>query len=53
MERRIQGALADLQRRGGDLMEPLRDRPAMARLERERFENQEIECALRKIELVR
>src|SRR5262245_1400164 len=52
MKRRIQGALADIQGCGRDLMEALRDCPPVSRLERQRFQNQEIECALGKIELV-
>ena len=53
MERGIQGALANIQCGAGDLMQALRDGPSVSRLERQRLENQEIECSLRKIELVR
>ena len=33
-------------------MQALRDGPAMAWLERERFQDQEVECALREIDLL-
>src|SRR5215510_1330955 len=48
VERRVERSLLDLQRGAGDLMEPLGDRPAVLRLERDRLENEEVEGALRK-----
>src|SRR5438270_10415982 len=50
MQCRVQRALWDLKGFARDLMDALRDRPAVHWLERERFENQEVERALRQVE---
>src|SRR5262249_35168563 len=47
VERRIQRSLLDAKRILRDLLNPIGDRPAVLRLEGERFENQEVERALR------
>ena len=51
MERRVERALGDLQRVARDLANPLGDGPAVQRPERERLEDQEIERALREVEM--
>src|SRR5205807_8736290 len=50
MQCRVQRALWDLKGFARDLMDALGDRPAVHRLERERFEDQEVERALRQVE---
>ena len=50
MERRIQGTLPNLQSRTGHLTQPLGNGPPVLGLERERFEDQEIERPLGKIQ---
>src|SRR4051812_35443582 len=50
MECRIEGALGHLEDVLGDLLDALRDGPAVLRLERERSEDQQIERALREID---
>ena len=52
MECRVEGALRNLQRCPRHLVQTLGDRPSMHRLERERLEDEEIQCSLRKVELV-
>ena len=46
----VQRALRHLQRGARDLVEALRDGPAVLRPERQRLEDQQIECALREVE---
>src|SRR4051812_15989532 len=50
MECRIEGALGHLEDVLGDLLDALRDGPAVLWLERERSEDQQIERALRQID---
>src|SRR5205823_6648491 len=50
MQRRVQRALWDLKRFARDLLDALGNPPAVHRLERERFENQKVERALRQVE---
>src|SRR6185369_10677303 len=50
MKRRVQRALLDVERRAGDLVEALRDRPSVLGLEGHGLQDEEIERALRKIE---
>src|SRR5262245_15262793 len=50
MERRVQRALLDVEGRAGDLVEAFRDSPAVLRLEGHGLQDEEVECALRKIE---
>jgi len=45
----IERAVADLENVSGDLPEALADGPAIERFEGEDFEDQEIECALKKV----
>src|SRR5438105_11365201 len=47
---RVQRALWDLKRCARDLVDALGNPPTVHRLERERFENQEVERALRQVE---
>src|SRR5215212_1344726 len=49
MQRRVERPLLHLQHLARDLLDPLRDRPAMRRLEREGLQDQEIEGALHEI----
>ena len=50
LQRRIQRALVDAQHVLGDLLDALRDAPAVQRPERQRLEDQQIERALQQIE---
>src|SRR5207302_4811035 len=50
MQCRVERALWNLKRVARDLVDALGNPPAVHRLERERFENQEIERALRQVE---
>src|SRR5215468_10127327 len=50
MERRVQRALLDVERRAGDLVEALGDGPSVLRLEGHGLEDQEIEGPLWKIQ---
>ena len=47
MQRRIERTLIDLERTLRDLLNPLGYRPAMLRLERDRFQNQQVQRPLR------
>ena len=49
MKCRIQRSLLDLENFVGDLSDPFRDPPAMLRLEVEGLENQQVQSALRKV----
>jgi hypothetical protein len=49
VQRRIEGTLTDVERCARELMEPLRDRPAVLRFVRDGFQDQEIQSALRKV----
>src|SRR5215475_138713 len=51
VQRRIERALVDVQHARGRLLYPLRDAPAMHRLQRERLQNQHVERALQEIGL--
>ena len=50
MQRRIQRTLLDLENFAGDLSVPFRDSPAVVRFEFESLENQQVQCALRKVD---
>ena len=50
VQRGVQRALLDLQNVFGDLLNTFRNGPAMLRLESNRFEDEQIESALRQIE---
>jgi hypothetical protein len=47
VKRRVERSLIDLDRFASDLLDPLRDRIAVRRFERERLQNQPVERALR------
>src|SRR5262245_44625373 len=49
VQRRIERSVADLQRVAGDLAEPLADRPAMHRPEREDLQDQKVQRALNEV----
>ena len=49
LQRGIERALLDLQDVVGELADPLRDRPAVQRLERDRLQDQQIDGALNEI----
>src|SRR5690348_191824 len=51
MEGRIERSLRNLERRRGDLADALRDRPAVLRLEGQRFQDEQIERPLRELDL--
>ena len=51
MQRRIQRSLLDLENLVGDLSDPFRDPPAMLRLEVDGLENQQVQSALRKVDV--
>lgn len=51
MQRRIQRSLLDLENLAGDLPDPFRDPPAMLRLEVKGLENQQVQSALRKVDV--
>ncbi len=49
MERRIERALLHLQHLTGDLLDALGDGPAVLRLERDGFQDEQVECSLHEI----
>ena len=50
MESRVHRALLDLQDAARDLLDALRNGPAVLRLERERLQDQEVQSALRQVD---